>query len=107
MGRGRERDPQLERFWRQAIAAWGQTGLSIRGFCQSRRLSEANFHAWKRELARRDRVAPRTVQFVPLQIRSDPLIEIALPNGLVVRSASGACPETLAALVQALRPLSC
>jgi hypothetical protein len=48
------RDPKKERFWRQIIARQGKSGLSIRGFCLKRGVSEASFHFWRKELARRD-----------------------------------------------------
>jgi transposase-like protein len=51
--RGR-RDPERERFWRRAIREWARSGDSIRGFCAARGLTETAFHAWRRELRRRD-----------------------------------------------------
>ena len=50
----RQRDPRLEQFWRRTMARWKSSGLSIRSYCLQQSISEANFHAWRRELAKRD-----------------------------------------------------
>jgi len=48
------RDPEKERAWRQAIKRQAKSGMTIRAFCRSEGLSEPSFHAWRRELNRRD-----------------------------------------------------
>lgn len=48
------RDASKERFWREAVAERAASGVSIRDYCRERGLSEANFYAWRRELALRD-----------------------------------------------------
>jgi hypothetical protein len=52
--RTKGRDPKKERFWRQIIGHQAKSGQSIRGFCLKRGVSEASFHFWRKELARRD-----------------------------------------------------
>ena len=51
MARGR-RDLGLE--WRERMAGWQASGLSVREFCQRRALTEPTFHYWRRELRMRD-----------------------------------------------------
>lgn len=119
------RDPERERFWRDAVAAWKKSRQTIRAFCASRRLSEASLYAWRRELARRDRERfqrdpklPPTIQkpsasaqkFVSLQVLRPAILEVVLPAGLVVRvpgGADAAAVATAAQLVAALRMASC
>jgi len=107
MAHGRCRDPQREQFWRHAIAGWNKSGQSIRDYCVARHLSEAGFYAWRRELAKRERAAPPAVTFLPIQLRADALLEIALPNGLVVRAPAGVEAAVVAALVAALGSPPC
>lgn len=54
--RGR-RDPELEARWRGQVADWQASGQGIREFCKERGLAESSFHAWRRELLRRDGVS--------------------------------------------------
>jgi hypothetical protein len=107
MSHTRPRDPQLEQFWRRAIARWKNSGQSIRAFCAAYQLSEASFHGWRRELAKRDQANLPAVSFVPLQLRTEALLEVALPNGLIVRASAAVAPEAVVALVEALRSESC
>jgi hypothetical protein len=106
---------EKERSWKELIERQGQSGQSIRAFCASESISEANFHWWRRELTRRKadgKVGPRftrrtrsVAEFVPVNLTSQalrPAIEIELPGGIVVRvlpgASSGQLREVLAAL---------
>lgn len=108
----KQRDPVLERFWRETIAAWQHSGRTIRDFCRERRLTETSFHFWRRELRARDgagRATPRTSSkppaFVPVAIVPEASVAAALevrcPSGHVV-SLSGVDAGTLRALFAAL-----
>lgn len=101
------RDPRLEQFWRKAVAGWSKSGLSVRAFCAQHHLREANFYAWRRELAQRDRTVTPAVKFVPVHVRAEAIVEVALPNGLLVRVSAGVEATTVAALVAALRATPC
>ena len=102
------RDQQLEQFWRNTIAAWNKSGQTIRDFCSRRRLSEASFYAWRRELDKRDHsTTARSVKFVPVQLRAESVLEIVLPDGLVVRMPPAVDATVVAALVAALRSTPC
>jgi len=107
MPHGRCRDPQREQFWRHAIAGWNKSGKSIRDYCATRHLSEAGFYAWRRELAKRDRATPPVLKFLPVHVRAEAILEVALPNGLVVRAPAGVEAATVAALVAAVGSASC
>ena len=104
--RTKRRDPELERFWRRTIAARDRSGLSVREHCVRHAVSEANFYAWRREIAKRDRAKP-ALQFVPVQVRADAVVEIVLATGVTVRVAAGAEATAVAQLIAALRAASC
>jgi transposase len=101
------RDPRHEQFWRNTIAQWNKSGQTIRDFCDTRQLSEASFYGWRRELAKRDRATSSALKFLPVQVRAEALLEIALPDGLVVRAPATVEPKAVAALVAALRTTPC
>jgi transposase-like protein len=98
-----------EQFWREVVAAWQESGRSVRAFCHSRRLQEASFYAWRRTLRQRDqqRAAAQPSKFVPVRVVPDALLEIVLPTGLVVRVPAATEAATVATLVAALRAASC
>ena len=102
------RDPQLEQFWRNTLAAWEKSGKSVRAFCSDRRLQEASFYGWRRTLRERRRLAAQPVpRFVPLRVVPEAVLEVVLPTGLVVRVPAGAEAATVATLVAALRTATC
>jgi transposase len=105
------RDPDKERFWRQQVRSWQRSGLTICEFCRRNHLAEHNFHAWRRELAWRDRETngqeghPAT--FIPLVVKAEPpraeaAIEIVLANGRNIRVRPGFEAETLTQVVAVL-----
>jgi hypothetical protein len=103
----RRRNQAREPFWRDTIAAWRQSGQSVRAFCAARGLSEATFFARRREFLDRkpsesSASQPRAPGFVPVQVIPDPTIEVVLPGGLLVRVPVAADPAVVARLVAAL-----
>lgn len=114
MARG-QRDPELERQWRERITRWQASGLSVREFCRRQGLLETSFYYWKRELRQRDAAAPATLKsssvkkprptFLPLTVLpvATPAVEVRCPSGhVVVLSACDAA--SLASLFMALGP---
>jgi transposase-like protein len=103
------RDSGREQFWREVVAAWQESGRSVRAFCRSRGLQEASFYAWRRTLQQRDQQHSATPQakFVPVRVVPDALLEIVLPSGLLVRVPVGMAASTIATLIAALRAASC
>ena len=49
----RWRDVEKERYWRRVIGEAARSGISIRRFCQQRKLKESQFYWWQRELKKR------------------------------------------------------
>ena len=116
MSRPEWRDAGKEKLWRKLVRDWERSDLTVRDFCAERGLAEHNFHAWRRTLVARDqekslsrkslsrKAQPRKAlpAFVPLQVvgtaaRGQPTagIEIAWPDGIVVRVRAGVDEATL------------
>jgi hypothetical protein len=107
MPKTRRHNLAREQFWRDAIAAWQESGQSIRAFCAARGVSEATFFARRRELAGQEPSQHPTSpapapQFVPVKVVPDPTVEVILLSGLVVRVCVAADPAAVARLVAAL-----
>jgi len=110
------RSEDKERLWREHVSAWQQSELSIRQYCLQHQLSEANFYAWRRELARRDelgvvpaaRAKPLSVTWMPVSITesASPLVEVQLPTGTVLRVPAGVESVTLERILTALHQVS-
>jgi transposase len=108
----RHADPKLEQLWRQRLAQWRRSGLTIRRFCERRGLSQPSFYAWRRELLRRDArcaaattTAPSTTTFVPVQVVPAPTpspLELVLRGGRILRVPPGFDTDTLRRLLATL-----
>jgi transposase len=115
MSQGKPRDPRKEQHWRDLIACWQRSGLSVRAFCQRQRLAVPSFYAWRRTLRQRDgrvQPAPAPVTFLPVQVRHDapyqPLpLELVLAHGRCLRIPPGFDPAHLRALLRALEAAPC
>jgi hypothetical protein len=108
MPKTRRRHADREQFWRDTIAAWKESGQSIRAFCAARGLGEATFFARRRELAGHDEPhcqagAPAaSASFAAVRVVPEPTVEVLLPAGLIIRVPIGADPTAVARLVAAL-----
>jgi transposase-like protein len=92
----RQRDPVRERQWRERVAAWAASGVSIRAFCERHQLTETTFRHWRRALRERDAASSaRSVaaspkpRFVPVTVLpAGPVatipVEVRCPSGHVV-----------------------
>ena len=49
-GEKKRRDVQKERYWGKVIGEAARSGISIRRFCQRRKLKESQFYWWQRKL---------------------------------------------------------
>ena len=109
MARG-QRDPALERQWRERVARWRASGLSVRAFCRQRGLTEPTFSYWKRERPTRDQASREVAliappKFIPLTVLPSATlaVEVRCPSGYVVL-VSACDVSALAALFAALNP---
>ncbi len=111
MAKGRQRDPELEAYWRQMLDRQRQSGLSVRAYCVRERLLESTCRAWRRILQHRDlerqqRPATAVPAFVPLVLAGAPgRISIELRGGRLLHLPASMPAEQLAALAGALEAL--
>ena len=97
--------PSREPYWRQVIARWKRSGLSVRAFCGAEGLNPMTFYWWRRELGRRDQPQPA---FLPVRVLAESTepstfgIEIVLANGRSVRVSAGFDSGTLVRVVELL-----
>jgi transposase len=88
-----------ESVWRERLARFASSGLSVKAFCEREGVSPSNFHAWKRRLgsgrehapSRPKAFGPKEGQplFVPVALNGQTLghdseLRITLPGGAVV-----------------------
>ncbi|HEX4613889.1 MAG TPA: hypothetical protein VH092_37255 [Urbifossiella sp.] len=99
--------PERVRFWRGTIDAWRRSGLSVNAFCRDRQLTRSNFDRWRRILAAESVVSSPSSRFVPLRVVAEPMAEVVLRSGIVVRLPLGAAPEAVTRLVAAVGAASC
>ena len=109
------RSRDKESFWRSHLTRQSSSGESIRGYCRVRKLSEALFHFWRREIARRDH--EKSVSFrsenpgliaveivgAPVLESATSLMEIECPGGPVIRIREDASLEVLQRVMKACR----
>ena len=126
-----------EHFWAKAVECWQDSGLTVRGYCRRRRLSEAGFYWWRRRLSavgrlaegdgtrsrRRSKATPTFISIRAPEADDTPVpaaekpsaepvattgrIEIALAGGRVVRIGAGFDPATLQAVLGVLEGRPC
>ena len=99
-------------YWRELIDEHESSGLSVAEFCEWQEVSPASFYQWRKRL--RDSLTVETPMFVPVSVvdesAASPVaatVEIALPNGWVVRVADGVCGETITLVLAAAGEGSC
>jgi len=110
---------EREAYWRDVVARFGASGLSVRVFCRREKLAESAFYFWRRTLAERDAPAanhgPRpTTQrpaappaFLPVTIRRDAPsstsgLSLELSGGGVLRFGESMPVERIVEVIRAL-----
>lgn len=103
--------PEKVLAWRATIDAWKRSGQTINAFCRSRQLTRSNFDRWRRILARDPSDSSRAESppsaFVPVRVVAEPMAEIILESGIVVRLPLGASADAVTRLVTAVGAASC
>jgi transposase-like protein len=104
-------NPDRVRIWRATIDAWKQSGQSVNAFCRDHNLTRSNFDRWRRILAAEPGTSahgkPSSATFVPVRVVAEPMAEVVLRSGVVVRLPLGAAPEAVTRLVAAVGAASC
>jgi hypothetical protein len=122
------RDLTKERRWRETIAEWERSGITIIEFCRRRRIRYHDFINWRRILRHRDlepdaptknqsreKKKPKhvlgRVEFAEVRVHESPgaiapgedaVLEIVLPNGICVRAKEGCPLSFLSAVISTL-----
>jgi transposase len=102
----RRRSPERLRLWRDVIDTWKRSGQTINAFCRDRKLTRSNFDRWRRILAA-ERAQSKSSTFVPVQVVADPMVEIVLPSGVLLRLPLTAPPDPITRLVAAVGAAAC
>ena len=103
--------PEKVRAWRATIDAWKRSGQTVNAFCRDRQITRSNFDRWRRILAADPDASSPTPSpppaFVPVRVVAEPMAEVVLRSGVVVRVPLGAAADTVTRLVTALGAASC
>jgi hypothetical protein len=101
--------PEKVRAWRATIDAWKRSGQTVNAFCRARQITRSNFDRWRRILAA-DLVVPTpspSPALVPVRVVAEPMAEVVLRSGVVVRLPLGAAADAVTRLVTAVGAASC
>ena len=88
------------------VDAWKRSGQTINAFCRDRNLTRSNFDRWRRILAA-EPTKSKPSAFVPLRVVAEPIAEVVLPSGVVVRLPLSSTPDAVTRLVAAVGAASC
>ena len=106
-----------EAFWRRALMAHGQSGLSQTEFCRRNALAPSTFHYWRRRLRQSSSettpAASPAAAFAELKVRPElcepgarteaaEAFELSFPNGLQLKIPLGVEGRALAEVLWAL-----
>jgi len=113
----KNRSGEREAFWRDVVARFRTSELSVRAFCRREKLVETAFYFWRRTLAERDGKLPTKSRptskraarpaFLPVTIRHDASLPtsgltLELRGGGVLRFSDTMPVERVAELIRAL-----
>src|SRR3954452_22753078 len=100
----RRRSPERVRVWQDVLDAWKRSGQTVNAFCRDRKLTRSNFDRWRRILAGEPTrsKASSSSTFVPLRFVAEPMAEVTLPSGVVLRLPLSSTPEAVTRLVAAV-----
>ena len=89
--------PEKALAWRATIDAWKRSGQTVNAFCRARRLTRSNFDRWRRIPGAEPGQSPPAPSraFVPVRVVAEPMAEVVLRSGVVVRLPLSAAPEAV------------
>ena len=104
-GRG---DSDRRRVWQARLRRFAESDLSVAVFCRQERVSAPSFYEWRRKLAGTNgtRSVARREPPVFLPVRMEPaaaIVEMRLPNGVLVSLPAGDAATLAAAILAAAR----
>ena len=101
--------PEKVRTWRALVDAWKRSGQTVNAFCRARQLTRSNFDRWRRILSAESNESSPTPSpaFVSVRVVAEPMAEVVLRSGVVVRVPLEATAEAVTRLVAAVGAASC
>jgi hypothetical protein len=105
----RRRSPERVRVWRDLIEAWRRSGQTVNAFCRDRNLTRSNFDRWRRILAAKPTQSKpsSSTSFVPLRVVAEPMAEVVLPSGVVLRLPLTSAADAVTRLIAAVGAAVC
>jgi len=93
-----------DEYWRGQIVAQGNSGLTVKRFCQQQGISEHSFYAWRKRL-RNHKPALRFALVEPVleHPTAEPVVELVLTSGERLLIRPGVDASMLHAVLEALR----
>jgi hypothetical protein len=91
------------------VDSWKRSGQTINAFCSERKLTRSNFDRWRRILAAENSQPTHgpVPAFLPVRLVAEPMAEVVLPSGVVVRLPVNTAPEAVTRLVAAVGAARC
>lgn len=106
----RQSSEEKRAFWRMAIQIQGESGLSVRKFCEQEGVGEASFFAWRRkfrseEMEKADdgEKKDNSARLVPVKLLDEggtSAVEVVSPGGLILRVDNDADTENVRRVLQ-------
>ncbi|MFO0929431.1 MAG: hypothetical protein U0736_28950 [Gemmataceae bacterium] len=107
VGRPRRSRAATRQLWADRLARFAAADLSVAAFCAAEGISANSFFYWKRQLATPPRTHDAEPCFLPVRVRATAPVEVALPNGAVVRLAPGCDLAFVRSLIDSLAGAPC
>jgi transposase-like protein len=115
----RDTDGMAAKRWRDRLARWRKSGLSVSEFCWREGVSPPSFYQWRKRLRRAPNSGSRSARapvFVPVEVvgsagESAPLarggsegalVEVEMPRGVTVRIGSQVDESRLRSVLRAV-----
>jgi transposase-like protein len=94
-----------EEHWRERVAAYERSGLSVKQFCEQQQIREQSFYVWRKRLRNQPpmRFALVETGVAHPQVSAESGLELVLPTGERLRIGASVDPTTLRKVLEALR----
>jgi transposase len=94
-----------EAYWRERVAAFERSGLSVKQFCEQQQITEQSFYVWRKRLRNQPpmRFALVETGVAHPQVSAESGLELVLPTGERLRIGADVDPSTLRRVLEALR----
>src|SRR5262245_36306078 len=106
-GRPRRSREATRQLWADRLVRFAATDLSVTAFCTAEGVSVNSFFYWKRRLAAPPCTAEGEPCLLPIRVTPAAPVEVALPNGAVLRLAPGCDLAFVRSLIDSLADAPC